>query len=148
MGAFTRIKLANRNIVASIKDLRGLRSNVNQYMLSDNKHIKKEYNRLRQKVSRVLREVYLIHKDETPEAHLNRLEALKEKANKSDALIDGTLDRLIREKKISSVMATSLANDSHIVAGITKKIIETAELLYINSDTIIKLSAGENVESA
>ncbi len=145
--AFTRIKLANRNIVETIKNIRGLRKNVNQYMLSDNKHIRKEYDKLRRKVSKVLREIYLTRKDESPEVHSNRLDALKEKAKKSDVLIDGTLDKLIREKKISSVMATSLANDSDNVTGITKKLIETAELLYIDSDTLLNLTEEEKKKS-
>ena len=143
MEAFTRIKLANRNVVETIKGIRGLRKNVSQYMLSDNKYIQKEYDRLRRKVLQVLREIYFTRKDETPEAHLERLERLKEKADKSDVLVDGTLDKLIREQKISSVMATSLANDSDNVADIMKKLIETAELLYINSDTLIRLTEEE-----
>lgn len=147
MEAFTRIKLANRNIVETIKGIRGLRKNVNQYMFSDNKYIQKEYDRLRHKVSRVLREIYFTRKDETPEAHLERLEALKAKADKSDVLLDGTLDKLIRGQKISSVMATSLANDSENVADIMKKLIETAELLYIASDTLIRLTEQEKIKS-
>ena len=143
MEAFTRIKLANRNVVETIKGIRGMRKNVTQYMLSDNKYIQKEYDRLRRKVLRVLREIYFTRKDETPEAHLERLERLKEKAYKSDVLLDGTLDKLIREQKISSVMATSLANDSDNVADILKKLIETAELLYINSDTLVRLTEEE-----
>lgn len=143
MKAFTRIKLANRNIVETIKDIRGLRKNVNQYMDSENRYIQKEYDRLRRKVSQVLREIYLTQQDETPHAHLKRLETLKKKAAKSDVLIDGRLDKLIREQKISSVMATSLANDSDNVAGIMKKLIETAELLYIDSDTLIDLPEEE-----
>lgn len=137
MEAFTRIKLANRNIVETIKDVRGLNANVTKYMVSDNIYMQKEYDQLRRKVSKVLREIYLTRKDESPEAHLDRLEKLKERADKSDVLVDGTLDKLIREQKISSVMATSLANDSDNVAGITKRLIETAELLYIDSDTLI-----------
>ena len=140
MEAFTRIKLANRNIVETIKNIRGLHNNVTLYMVSENKYIRKEYDRLRQKVSKVLREIYLIKNDVDPETHLEKLKKLKEKSAKSDVLVDGTLDKLIREKKISSVMATSLANDSSNVAGITKKLIETAELLYKNSDTIIDLT--------
>jgi phosphate:Na+ symporter len=140
---FTRIKLANRNIVEAIKDIRGLRENVSQYMVSENRYIQSEYDQLRQKVSKVLREIYHTRKDENPEDHLERLEQLKEKAKKSDVLIDGTLDKLIREQKISSVMAASLANDSDNVANIMKKLIETAELLYIDSDTLIKLTEEE-----
>ncbi|RLD19337.1 MAG: Na/Pi cotransporter family protein [Bacteroidetes bacterium] len=137
MEAFTRIKLANRNVVETIKDIRGLRKNVSAYMTSNNKHIQHEYDRLRRKVSRVLREIHLTQMDEVPEAHLERLEKLKSKADQSDVLIDGTLDHLIRRRKISSEMATSLANDSQNVARICKRLIETAELLYIERDTLI-----------
>ena len=59
-------------------------------------------------------------------------------------LIDVTLDKLIREQKITSAMATSLANDSANVANITKRLFETAELLYINSDTLL----GEEEEES
>ena len=146
MEAFTRIKLANRNIVETIKDIRGLRENVNKYMTSDNIYIQKEYDQLRRKVSKVLREIYLTRKDETPEAHLGKLEKLRVKAAKSDVMTNGTLDKLIRENKITSIMATSLANDSSNVAGITKNLIKTAELLYKNSDTIIKLKEEKKKE--
>lgn len=138
--SFTRIKLANRNIVEIIKDVQGLRHNVTIYVNSDNKYIQKEYERLRYKVSKVLREIYILQNSEQPHTHLEKLERLKSKAQKSDALIDGSLDKLIREKKISSSMATSLANDSATVASITKRLIETAELLYIDSDTILRNS--------
>jgi phosphate:Na+ symporter len=141
--AFTRIKLANRNVVEVVKEIRGLRINVLKYMGSENKYIQKEYNRLRQKISRILREVYLTRKDENPESHLKRLEKLKNKAMKSDALIDGSLDKLIREKKITSVMATSLANDSNTVARVSQQLIEIAQLLYIDSYTLIKLAEEE-----
>ena len=141
--AFNHIKLANRNVVETIKNIRGLRKNVSKYMVSENQYIQKEYDRLRKKISKVLREIYLTQKDDNPDSHLERLEKLKEQANKSDALLDGTLDKLIREQKITSAMATSLANDSENVAQISKNLIETAELLYIDSDTLIKVTEEE-----
>ena len=61
----------------------------------------------------------------------------KTKAGKSDILLDGTLDKLIAEDLIDGRMATSLAYDSEVVAGIIKKLIEVTELLYISSDTLI-----------
>lgn len=143
MESFTRIKLANRNMVETIKNIQGLRKNVSKYMVSDNMHIQKGYDRLRHKVSRVLREIYVTQKDTNPESHLIRLEALKEKAIQSDLLLDGTLDKLIREKKISSTMATSLLNDSDIVANLIKRLIDTTELLYIHSDTLIATTVDE-----
>lgn len=140
MRVFTRIKLANRNIVEVVKNIRGLRKNVNRYMHDPNPFIREEYDRLRRKVLRVMREIYRTRMAENPKEHLGMLEALKEKAVKSDVLVDGRLDQLIRSQKISSVMATSLANDSYDVADIIKRLIDTAELLYINQDTIIGIS--------
>ncbi len=144
MEYFTTIKLANRNMVEAIKDTAQLSSNVKLYMTSDNKYMKKEYNKLREKVSKVLREIYHTRKDENPITHLQNLEKLKIKAKKSDVLFDGTLDKLIRENHITSNMATSLANDSDLVASISKKLIEAAELLYIHIDTILLTTKDEN----
>jgi phosphate:Na+ symporter len=50
---------------------------------------------------------------------------------------DGTLDKLIRKELITSEMATSLANDSENVADISKNLIDVAELLYIQNDTLL-----------
>ncbi|WP_340200327.1 Na/Pi symporter [Ascidiimonas sp. W6] len=137
MSAFTRIKIANRNIVAAIKDIRGLRKNVRAYQFSDNEDIQREYDKLRHRVSKILREIYLMRNSSKPEAHLQSLEDLKEKVAQRDILTDGTLDKLIRKNKITPEMATSLANDSSKVASIARKLIDTAELLYINSDTLL-----------
>ncbi|MEM1260408.1 MAG: Na/Pi symporter [Bacteroidota bacterium] len=141
--AFTRLKLANRTIIEVIKDIRGLRDNVNKYASSDNKAIKKEYDRLRRKMSIVIREIYSAIESDKPQKGIHKLEKLKNKAEKSDVLLDGTLHNLISDNKISSEMATSLANDSDTVSRISKKLIEAAELLYLNVDTIITNSDAE-----
>lgn len=146
--AFTRIKIANRNIVEVIKDIRGLRKNVNLYMTSDNEFIQKEYDKLRKKVSQVIRLIDRTVNDEDPGSHFEDLERLKQKVKKSDVLIDGTLDKLIREKKITSAMATSLVNDSDNVAGIVKRLIDTTEILYINIDPLIETNEDEDLEES
>lgn len=142
--SFSQITLANRKIVETIKNMRGLNENVGKYMMSENEDIKKEYDRIRQKVSRVLREIYNTKIDSNPLKHLEKLEKLKQKANKSDVLLDGSLDKLIRKEKITPEMAASLANDSDNVAGITKRLIEIAELLYIESDTLMHMPAEDS----
>ena len=136
--AVSHIKLANRLMVEAIKNARGLQKNMDIYLNSDNEHIRKEYDRLRKKISKILREIYVTRHDEHPERHLELLERLKEKAEKSDVMIDGTLDKLIRKELIGSEMATSLANDSDNVAKISKNLITVAELLYIDIDTILQ----------
>lgn len=141
--AVNKIKVANRYIVEAIKNAKGLQGNMDKFMTSDNKYIKKEYNALRKKLTKVLREIYLTRTDKQPQNHLENLEKMKERVRRSDILIDGTLDQLIRKELISSEMATSLANDSDNVAGICENLIKAAELLYIESDTILKGLSNE-----
>jgi phosphate:Na+ symporter len=136
--AINNLKLANRYMVEVIKDCKGLQANVAEYMNSDNKYIQKEYDKLRRKVSKVLRKVYLIGTTKDPQKHQKALEDLKIEARESDVMVDGTLDELIREGHINSEMGTSLANDSDNVASISKHLIEVAELLYIDSDPLLK----------
>ena len=138
INAVNNIKIANRYIVETIKDAEGLQDNVNKFMLSDNEYIKKEYDDLRKKITRVLREIHLTRNAKNPKKHLKALEKLKESVRKSDVMEDGTLDKLIRKELITSEMATSLANDSNYVADMCKNLIDAAELLYIDSDTILE----------
>ena len=133
----SKIKVANRYIVEAIKDAHELQQNIDTFMHADNVHIRQEYDALRKKMLKVLRELYLMTQDEHPQHHLAKLEKLKLKAKQSDVLINGALDKLIRKDLISSDMATSLANDSNYVADICKHLIAAAELLYIESDTIL-----------
>jgi phosphate:Na+ symporter len=142
---FAQLKLANRNIVESIKLLENIRKNMVKYLNADNPHIQKEYDKLRRKVSKVLREIHELKQSQTPEVHAEKLNEIKIKTTKSDILIDGTLDQLIRDDKISSTMASSLANDSRSVSIIIENLIETSELIYLNSDTLMEESVTEKV---
>jgi phosphate:Na+ symporter len=134
---FAQIKLANRNIVESIKILEQIRGNINMYLTSSNIYIQKEYDRLRNKITKILRELYLLQNSDDPSFHLTKLQKLKSKAEKSDVLFNGTLDELIRERKITSAMASSLVNDSQNVALISKKLITAGELIYTQNDTLL-----------
>ncbi|MDH3493624.1 MAG: Na/Pi cotransporter family protein [Acidobacteriota bacterium] len=142
------LKVANRYIVESIKNSKGLHKNISKFMASDNPHIRAEYNQLRKKVSKVLRRVYLTGHSDNPLNHLPKLLKLKEKAKQSDVLVNGRLDELIRNGLIDSEMATSLANDSDNVAGITRNLIRIAELLYIHRDTMLSNLDPEALESS
>jgi phosphate:Na+ symporter len=134
---FTQIKIANRNIVEAIKVLSDTRDNINTYMESDNEYIKKEYDKLRKRISKVLRELHHLKHSPNPASYADKLIKLKKKAKEKDILFDGTLDMLIRDHKISSAMASSLANDSRNVSVISRKLIDAAELIYIQTDTIL-----------
>lgn len=134
----TKVKIANRKIVEIIKSTKSLQKNVTLYMNSDNAHIKKEYQLLRRKVSKVLRETYFIEKDSEPDKHLRKLQKLKFEIEEHSIFKDEHIDILIREKRISSSMASSLINDSDLVDGMIGNLIEVAELLYGTSDSLFE----------
>lgn len=133
---FTQIKLANRNLVEAIKTLEETRGNMPQFLNTENVLVREEYDRLRVKLSKILRVLHQMTQSETLQEYLKKLERFKTKAAKSDLLFDGTLDRLIREGGIPTAIVSSLANDSENVALICKKLIEAGELIYILADTL------------
>jgi len=146
------IKEANRLFVEVVKDLKDLQPNVIKCLESGNEHIRTEYNNFRKRISKIIREVFKTQSVQLPEqlskkrknkmlvSHIEtrsiKLEKQKEKIRENDVLFNGTLDRLIRDKAITSKMASSLINDSAIVASISKNLIKAAELLYIETDVL------------
>ena len=140
IAAIRTILVANRLIVTIVKAMKPIHQNMSKYVASDNYYIKKEYNALRKIIIKVLRAIFAIQKSENPSTHLAKLEKLRDKADKSDVIMDGTLNKLIRDNQITNEMATSLMNDSASVTNIVKNLIAVAELLYIRKDPIFEES--------
>ena len=145
MSVFSHIKIATRNQVEIIKNIRGLRVNINLYMHAENEFIRREYNQLRRKVAKALRVIYLTGESEDPSQYIEELEKIKHEAVETDVLKSGRLSLLISEHRVTGTMAASLANDSVNVSNIIRKLVETAELLYIARDTILRFA--ENTDA-
>jgi phosphate:Na+ symporter len=131
------IRVANRKMIEIIKSAEEVNRNVSKYLNSENKYIKKEYDRFRKKVAKVLRVIYLFRTEENNEAYYLQLQKLKKEAQKSMHNSTKQIDKLIRESLIDAEMASSLVNDNDNVSNIVKKLIEAAELLYGKKDTIL-----------
>ena len=123
-------KLASRDIVEAIKDIRELHKNISLYLKSDNIHIKDEYNNLRINIAKIVNIINEL-KNTNNIKILTQLEELKEDIKQLDDLRNNKIDTLIRENKISKKMATSLINDSAYTYNISKKLIEIAMILWI-----------------
>jgi len=134
----TKVKIANRKIVEIIKSTKSIHKNVTFYINSDNKYIKDEYDKLRKKILKVLRTTYLLRKEDNPEKHLKKLKKLRRGAEEHTVFTSSHIDNLIREKLISSNMASSLINDSDVVVSIIENLIEVAELLYGTDDSLFE----------
>ncbi|WP_298882541.1 Na/Pi symporter [uncultured Polaribacter sp.] len=134
----SELKFANRRMVEIIKDTRELEKNVTQFLESDNEEIKKEYNKFRKKVVKVLRVIYGFDKNEDKEEYFSILKKLKKEAKIALHEENKSIDRVIRENLITTNMASSLVNDNVNVNDLIKKLIQVAELLYSEKDVILE----------
>ena len=134
----TDIKIANRKMVETIKDVKELNKNINLALTLENKHLLKEYNSFRKKVIKVIRVIYLYRTDENTKKYANKLIQLKNEAKENKNLSNKSLDKLIRHDLITAEMASSLFNDYANVNDMIKKLIEVAELLYDDKDSLFE----------
>ena len=134
----TEIKVANRKMVETIRDVSELSSNVNKYLNADNRYIKKEYNKFRVKVANLLRVIYLFRTEAHNEAYYLELKNLKHEAKKTIHNTNIQIDKLIRKNLIDAEMASSLVSDNDNVNEMIKNLITVAELLYGKKDSLLE----------
>ena len=134
----TNIKIANRKMVEIIKDVRELNKNITLALNLDNKYLLGEYNGFRKKVVKVLRVIYIFRKAENAQKYAEQLKKLKNEARKNINKSNKAIDKLIREDLITVEMASSLFNDFANVNDMIKKLIEVAELLYGEKDSLLE----------
>lgn len=148
MALIRNVLIANRNLVSILKPIKSIKKNMTKYTRSKNYYIKKEYNDLRKMIIKVIRELQELKDSKDPEKNLKKLAKLRRKAQKSDVLIDGSIDKLVRNDRISYEMATSLMNDSASTNQLINSLIDFGELVYAKKDRIIEdLEMNGEVES-
>ncbi|HMB61853.1 MAG TPA: Na/Pi cotransporter family protein [Eudoraea sp.] len=138
-----RIKVANRKMVEIIRDVGDLSRNVSKSLDAENPYMKKEYDKFRKKLVKVLRIVYLFRTEREMEQYYQELMALTRKAKQSIHMGNLTIDELIRKDLITTDMASSLFNDHDNVNDLIEKLISVAELLYGNKDSLGNNAAGD-----
>lgn len=142
--AVSDIRVANRKMIEIVRDSRELNRNVVAAMNGDNEHLKKEYDDFRKKVAKVLRVIYRFRKGDETDKQYIKLVKLKKDAKENIRHSNASIDKLIRKDLITAEMASSLFNDYSNVNDIIKKLIEVAELLYSNKDTILENNGNGN----
>ena len=137
------LKLTARDIIEMVKDVRELQKNLNFYSKSHNTVILNEYNKLRSQLVTVLRSIQQIRDDEqiiaSEEEILTRIEVQKEIAIDNEKALNQNIDKLIRENKINSSMATSLINDVGFTFSICRKLLKSAAVLWVKEEEIKQL---------
>jgi phosphate:Na+ symporter len=145
--AVTNIKNANRLIVKVIKDLELFRKNMDFYLNSDNEYIYDTYNKFRQRLLKIVKELFLNIRsfpyqsdpDETipkrsQETDLirikNNISQQREQIAQLDSEISAIITQLLSQELIRSHMASSIWNDCIYVSRIGENLLEVMELLY------------------
>ena len=123
------LREAARDIVEAIKDVKHMRKNLVAYILSDNASIKGEYNKIRAQLGEILRELNVL-RESGEDADLVALDGLRLQMEENDSTLNGDLDRLIREGRITAPMATSLMNDSSYAYDVARNLITAGESLF------------------
>lgn len=125
-----KIKLASRDMIEAVKNIRELQKNIAEYMAKDNEHIKNEYNFLRRDLTEVLRVITQLQENPGELEAVARLETVKEQNKGLDIVSAKRLSILLREEKISERMASSLLNDGTYTSKIAGDLISSAEILW------------------
>ena len=142
----SHMKRANWQIVNAIKLIKEMQANIDRYMCSENKYVKREYNAIRLNIALLLRTLFTIEEQTSPSGKIEALKRFSLALEEQDIIANGTLDKLIREQKITSDMATSLMNDNSYAYEIQSKLISAVEIIFahfISTEKDLSLSDEE-----
>jgi len=134
----SKIKVANRIMVDIIRYSKELNKNVSKYLMSDNKYIRKEYDKLRKKIVKVLRVIDKFKNEKDKDIFYKKLIKLKEESLSAIYGSNKSIDNLIRKNLITTDMASSLVNDNDNVNKLINDLITVAELLYTEKDSLLE----------
>jgi phosphate:Na+ symporter len=143
-----RLRKASSEIVECVKHIKHLRKNATRYLVSDNEHIRAEYNRLRYQISMILREIYRLRDEEGDHDHalaLLELDELKAEIQLEHKQLDGRITQVLRDQQITPMMATSLLNDFNYVDETSRHLLDTAQALLVSHSDLVAEAAREVV---
>ncbi len=132
------LRAAGRDIAEAIKDTKHMHKNMSQYIVSDNEHIRAEYNKIRIFLGTVLRRLGAVQHEGHDPVSILSLDVIKLEMEENDSTVNGTLEALIREEKITPLMATSLMNDSAYAYDVTKNLVQMGEVLFAEGNQSLK----------
>jgi phosphate:Na+ symporter len=142
------VRAVVRDIVLAIKDLKHLHKNMQRYATSSNADMRAQYNKARRFLAQALRATEQISQDK--EASLEALKKIKAQIDTYDIVGSGEIDSLIRERRITPEMATSLINDSGYVMNIGRKLAQAGLLVLRDQtyDLLMSLRAESEAQGA
>ncbi len=142
-----RLRNTAANIVECVKHIKHLRKNATRYMLSDNAHIRDEYNKLRFQIAHVIREIYRLREEDDYDHAMAILELdeLKAEVLTAHGELNSRITNILRDKQITPLMATSLMNDFNYADQTAKNLLDAAQSLLASHADLVAEAAQEIV---
>lgn len=119
---------ASQHMLEALKDLKHLQKNLLRFLVSPNPYLRREYVAIRERLAVLLAGLQALAADPDRDP-APALEALRSVVAAHDIVANGTLDQLIRDKRISAENATSLMNDSSYAHDIATNLLDMAGVL-------------------
>ncbi|WP_461537304.1 Na/Pi cotransporter family protein [Spongorhabdus nitratireducens] len=120
------IKVASRGFVQSIKQVALIYENVGEHVKSDNRQVREQYNLLRLRVARVLKQIDELGVGRKHDEILSRARRLKRVLHRQDTQTNNRLNELLRGRQVDSYIASSLLNDSAHIHDACTSLIDSA----------------------
>jgi phosphate:Na+ symporter len=142
-----RLRKASAEIVECVKHIKHLRKNATRYMVSDNEHMRNEYNRLRYQIAMILREIYRLRSegDHDHGMALLELDELKAEIQLEHRQLDERITSVLRDDGITPMMATSLLNDFNYVDETSRHLLDAAQAMLVSHSDLVAEAAREVV---
>ena len=138
------LRQACRQIVMTVKEIKHLRKNITRYMVSDDEDIRREYNAFRIQLATLVRDIDELRNTDEEDRNIIDLDAYRVEIDEESSIVNGELDRLIREGRITPVMGTSLMNDHGYARDAIWHLTDIAKTLFGSRD-IADMEAEELV---
>ncbi len=128
------IRQAGQHVIEAVKGVKHLRKNLTRSLQSDDPTIRKEYDRLRKLILKVLREIDVARAAEVGSESVLPLDRLKLEIEVKTQQFSEGLDTLIRRGTIDVHTATSLMNDISYCKETCWDLVEAGSVLFSEPD--------------
>ena len=125
-------------IAMSVKEIKQMRKNVSTDMVSGNEDIRREFNALRVRLASVMRAIHVLEQSDKEDRDVLALDEFKVAIDENNVVATGAMDALIREGRITAVMASSLMNDQGHARNLVWHLADIGKALFGTEDVALK----------
>jgi len=144
-----RFRHTAADIVECVKHIKHFRKNASKYLISDNEHIRGEYNKIRFRLASIMREIYHLRDLSETEAEtapdLLGLDKFKLEVEQSRGEMNRGIDALLQNQSITPHMATSLLNDYGYAEDTAWNLLDSAQVLFASHEALVAEAEQEVV---